>query len=255
MTLMSVVIITFNEERNIGRCIDSVRTVADEVIVLDSFSTDQTVQIARSKGAVVHQHRFTGYITQKNRALQHATNNYVLSLDADEALSETLAQSILEIKKEFTFKAYRMNRSAFYCGGFIRFGTWYPEPKIRLFNRSAVSWGGLDPHDKIIHPSTMHVGSLKGDILHYICDTVEQHRSRAENFSTLAAASLYQLGRKTNWIRILGSPAWFFIFDYLIRGGMFSGWRGWRIATIQARYHYLKYLKLWQLTKGSQADD
>ncbi len=250
MGLLSVVIITFNEAKNIGRCIDSVRPVADEIVVLDSYSTDDTVNIAKAKGAIVHSSGFDGYIHQKNKALTFASHDHILSLDADEELDQALVASILKVKKEdFPFKAYRMNRCAFYCGKFIRHGTWYPEPKVRLFDRRFVTWGGLDPHDRIIFPSTVAVSSLKGDILHYICNTVEEHQARNENFSTLAARSLHQLGRHTNWLKIIASPSWFFVFDYLVRGGFLSGKQGWWIAKNQARYHYLKYLKLYWMNK------
>ena len=123
MELLSVVIITYNEEKNIGRCIDSVKEVADEIVVLDSFSTDRTVQIAEAKGAFVYRQKFAGYVAQKNKALEFAENNYVLSLDADEALDDTLKASILKAKNGFAFNAYKMNRCAYYSGKFIKHGT------------------------------------------------------------------------------------------------------------------------------------
>jgi len=251
MELLSVVIITYNEEQNIGRCIDSVKTVADEVVVLDSFSNDSTVAIARSKGAKVFQHPFTGYVAQKNKALEYASNDYVLSLDADEELNEELMASIglLKDKKGFAFKAYKMNRCAFYCGKFIKHGAWYPETKVRLFDKRVVRWGGLDPHDKIVFPETMAVCPIKGDILHYICDTVEEHVKRNDNFSTLAAQSMHRIGKKTNWLKIFASPTWFFLNDYFLRAGFLNGRQGWMIAIHQAKYHYLKYAKLYRLQK------
>src|SRR5262245_55788275 len=145
MQPLSVVIITYNEEHNIARCIDSVKTVANEVIVLDSFSTDQTVAIARLHGAIVYQEKFRGYIGQKNLAMQFASHNYILSLDADEALDDKLAASILKAKKSFSSRAYRMNRCTNFCGRFIRHGLWYPDRKIRLFDRRIAKWGGLNP--------------------------------------------------------------------------------------------------------------
>ncbi|MFT3677927.1 MAG: glycosyltransferase family 2 protein [Chitinophagaceae bacterium] len=250
MERLSVVIITYNEERNLARCLESVLPVADEIVVLDSFSTDHTVEIAESYGAVVYQQKFLGYIAQKNKALTLATYNYVLSLDADEALDKTLQQSILKVKKGgYAFKAYKMNRCANFCGKFIRYGAWYPEPKIRLFDRRVLSWGGLDPHDRIIVPATTAVCPLKGDLLHYICSTVKELKLRNDNFSTIAARSLYRAGRRTNWLKILASPTWFFINDLFIRRGILNGYRGWQIAINQARYHFFKYLKLYRLQK------
>lgn len=249
MEKLSVVIITFNEQAHIARCIESVRAVADEIVVLDSYSTDNTVAIATGLGAVVYQQKFLGYVNQKNKALQLATYDYVLSLDADEALDETLQQSIAKAKQEFVFHAYKMNRCAFYCGAFIRHGAWYPEPKVRLINRKQLQWGGYDPHDRIEVPETTAVYPLKGDILHYICNSVEQHRQRTNRFSTIAAESLFKAGKRTNLLKVIASPAWFFINDFLIRRGFLSGVRGWNITRLQTLYHFQKYLKLWKLWK------
>src|SRR5215211_5720675 len=135
MLALSVVIITFNEEKNIARCIDSVKEVADEIIILDSYSTDKTVDIANSRGAIVYQQKFLGYGPQKNDALQFCKHDLVLSLDADEALSANLVQEILHEKKSSAYDAYLMNRCTNYCGQFIRHGSWYPDKKIRLFKK------------------------------------------------------------------------------------------------------------------------
>ena len=170
---LSAVIITFNEEQNIERCIKSVKEVADEIIVLDSFSTDQTVNIARSSGAVVYQEKFRGYIGQKNLAIQLASYDYVLSLDADEALDEELAAYILQVKKDFSRRAYRVNRCTNYCGHFIRHGLWYPDRKIRLFDRRCARWAGMNPHDKIEVDNNFSTGQLAGDILHYSFSTAD----------------------------------------------------------------------------------
>src|SRR5258705_2987328 len=172
MQPLSVVIITFNEEQNIGRCIDSVKKVADEIIVLDSYSTDQTIEIAHSYGVTIFQEKFKGYIGQKNFAMQLASNNYILSLDADEALDESLAASILEAKKSFVSRAYSMNRCTNFCGRFIRHGLWYPDKKIRLFDRRIAKWDGLNPHDKIEIQNGFVDEHLQGDILHYSFNTV-----------------------------------------------------------------------------------
>lgn len=250
MELLSVVIITYNEEKNIGRCIDSVKEVADEIVVLDSFSTDKTVQIAEAKGAYVYRQKFAGYIAQKNKALEFAEHNYVLCLDADEALDDELKASVLRAKKGFVFKAYKMNRCANYCGKFIRYGSWYPETKVRLFDKRFLHWGGFDPHDKIIVPSSIAICPLKGDLLHYICDTVADHKKRNDNFSMIAARSLHKAGKKTNWLKILASPAWSFLNAYFLRVGFLNGYYGLAIAYHQARYHFLKYAKLYKLQRN-----
>src|SRR5262245_15073228 len=164
---LSVVIITFNEEQNISRCIQSVERVADEIIVLDSYSKDNTADIARSLGAIVHQEKFRGYIGQKNLAMQLASHNYIINLDVDEPIDDTLIQSMLEVKEDFTDRAYRMNRCTSYCGRFMLHGLWYPDKKIRLFDRRIATWGGLNPHDKIELTPGFTFRHLKGNILHY----------------------------------------------------------------------------------------
>ncbi len=186
MNKLSVAIITFNEERNIGRCIDSVLPVADEVIVLDSHSTDNTCAIAVAKGAKVIQQAFAGYIEQKNDALSMAQYDLVLSLDADEALDERLQKAILTVKQSTPAAGYTMNRCTYYCGRFIRHGAWYPDRKLRLFNKQLAQWGGTNPHDKVefrIPQTTIH---LSGDILHYSYYTMEEHITQNNKFSTIA---------------------------------------------------------------------
>jgi glycosyltransferase involved in cell wall biosynthesis len=252
MELLSVVIITYNEENNIGRCLDSVKDVADEIVVLDSFSTDNTVPIAESKGATVYSQKFLGYIAQKNKALGLAKHNYVLCLDADEALDERLASSIKKAKQGFAFRAYKMNRCANYRGTFIRHGSWYPEAKVRLFDRRFLRWGGFDPHDRVIVPSNVAICPLKGDLLHYICETVDDHKKRNDNFSSIAARSLFRAGKKTNWLKIVASPTWSFLHAYFLRAGFLNGYNGLLIAWHQARYHFLKYAKLYALQKNKK---
>ncbi len=190
MYSLSVVIITFNEESNIDRCISSVKKVADEIIVLDSFSTDETPAIARSHGAIVHQEKFRGYIGQKNLAMQLASHDYILSLDADEALDEKLADRILEAKKNFTARAYSMNRCTCYCGHFIRHGLWYPDKKIRLFDRRIAQWSGLNPHDKVEPEKGFRVVHLPGNILHYSFNSPEDLIWQNNRLSSIAAVSL-----------------------------------------------------------------
>ncbi|RYZ36468.1 MAG: glycosyltransferase family 2 protein [Sphingobacteriales bacterium] len=247
MQYLSVVIITFNEEDHISNCIDSVSSVADEIIVVDCFSTDRTVEIARAKGAIVREETWRGYIEQKNLALSFAKNNYVLSLDADEMLDDRLRNSIAEAKKTFGHKAYIMNRCTSYCGKFIRHGQWYPDRKLRLFDKRVASWGGLNPHDKIVLSSQVQTVHLDGDILHYSYASIEEHVTHGNKFSTIAAESLYARGRKPSWINILANPLWTFIHGYIVRRGMLDGVAGFIIAIISAHHTFLKYIKLYQL--------
>jgi glycosyltransferase involved in cell wall biosynthesis len=252
MQPISVVIITFNEEQNIARCLNSVRSLADEIIVLDSYSTDNTVSIARSFGAIVYFEKFRGYIGQKNLAMQFATHNYVLSLDADEALDDHLAASILEEKKSLLHRAYSMNRCTNYCGRFIRHGLWYPDKKTRLFDRRVAKWGGLNPHDKIIIQDGFPVHHLKGDILHYSFNTVDDHIWQNNRLSAIAATSLYNVGKRSSLYKMLVRPAWAFINGYIFRRGFLDGIDGFTIAVNTAQQVFLKYNKLYTMQRGKK---
>ena len=252
MHALSVVIITYNEENNIARCINSVKRVADEIIVLDSYSTDRTVEIARELGAVVHFEKFRGYIGQKNWGIQLASHHYILSLDADEALNDELILSILEAKKTFSERAYQMNRCTNYCGRFIRHGLWYPDKKIRLFDRRVARWGGLNPHDKIHVKEGFKITKLKGDILHYSFQAPEDLVWQNNRLSSIAAASLYANGIRSNWLKMLIRPVWAFINGYIFRSGFLDGTDGFTIAVNTSHQVFLKYSKLYRLQKTNQ---
>lgn len=249
MHALSVVIITYNEEKKIRHCIESVRMVADEIIVVDSFSDDDTVNIAVSMGAVVKQCEFNGYINQKNKAISLAANNYVLLLDADEGLSDELADAIAEAKKRFNFSAYSMKRCSIFRGKHIKHGLWYPDKKLRLFDKRFGTCGGLNPHDKIIMEENVDVKLLKGDLLHYTYDTLEEYRKRNEEVSRVAAQSLYDAGIKRSRLKIIFSPLWAFINGYFLRLGFIEGYNGFMIALHTAHQSYLKYQKLRQLQR------
>ncbi len=252
MEKLSIVIICFNEENNIGRCIDSVKSVADEIVILDSFSTDQTVRIATEKGAIVKQQAFNGYIEKKNDALALASHHYVLSLDADEALDQILRDSILKEKEHFSAAAYRMNRCTSYCGQFIRHGSWYPDRKLRLFDKRIAHWGGTNPHDKIELNQEVDIHQLKGDILHYAYQSVDDHAAQNNKLSTMAANALFKKGKRTRVINILANPFWAFIQSYLVRAGFRDGFFGLVIAIQIAHITFLKHVKLYLLQKASK---
>ena len=252
MEKLSVVIICFNEEKNIGRCIDSVKDVADEILILDSYSTDQTVSIAERKGAIVKQEEFKGFIEKKNKAVQLASHDYVLSLDADEALNPLLTESIRQAKEKFTNGVYSMNRCSNYCGKFIRHGSWYPDTKIRLFDRRMARWGGTNPHDKVVFEENIQVKHLKGDILHYSYHTISEHVIQNNKLSTLAAESLFTKGKKTNLLNVFFRPSWAFIVSYMIRAGFLDGLFGFVIAIQIAHMTFLKHLKLYLLCKSDK---
>lgn len=230
MVPLSVIIITFNEERNIGRCLESVRDVADEIVVVDSFSQDDTQRICESHGVRVIEHPFEGYVEQKNFALNQATHPYVLSLDADEALSETLKKSIAEAKANWLYDGYEMNRMTNYCGQWIRHGSWYPDRKLRLFDRRKARWGGQNPHDKIVMNRGAQTARLKGDILHYSFYSVAQHLDTINNFSNIKAQIKYDKGFKPRFYDFWLRPRFRFFRDYILKAGFRDGFFGYVIA-------------------------
>lgn len=249
MDSLSVVIISYNEEKNIGRCIQSVKGIADEVILVDSYSDDRTVEIALSLGAIVKQSRFDGYINQKNKAINMASSSHVLLMDADEAVSAELAASILEAKKSFSFSAYTMNRCSFFCGRFIKTGLWYPDRKLRLFEKRLGACGGMNPHDRIIMKEACKSKHLSGDLLHYTFDSIEEYLKRNEEVSTIAAQSLFEAGIRKPWTKTVFSPLWAFINGYFLRLGFLDGRTGFIIALHTANQSFSKYQKLRRMHK------
>jgi glycosyltransferase involved in cell wall biosynthesis len=250
MPKLSVVIITLNEEKNIGRCIDSVREVADEVLVIDSYSTDRTEEIAESKGVRFVKHEFEDYVKQHEYADQIASYDHILSIDADEALSEELAKSILVAKKYWKNDGYFMNRRTNYCGQWIKHSGWYPDKKLRLFDRRKGKWVGRKIHERFTLKEGSTTGHLNGDILHYSFPTISDHVMQANHFTNLTAMAAYETGEKSSVFKILVNPIFKFIRDYFFNLGILDGYYGFVICQISANATFLKYIKLRQLHKN-----
>lgn len=245
MSQISVVIITFNEEKNIARCLESVKEVADEIVVLDSFSKDKTKDICLSHGVKFYEHAFDGHIQQKNRAITYATFPHILSLDADEALDETLKKSILAIKENWTHDGYYMNRLTNYCGHWVKHCNWYPDTKLRLFDRAKGSWTGTNPHDKYeLLNGDKNTKHLKGDILHYSYYTIEDHYKQVEYFTNIAAKAYLEKGKNAPLYKLIANPIAKFIDHYLLHLGFLDGKAGYLISKISAYATYLKYKKI-----------
>lgn len=240
--MISAVIITFNEEKNLKRCLESLGDLCDEILIVDSFSTDKTEEIAKSFNAKFIQHPFEGYIEQKNVALNLAKNDYVISLDGDEALSPPLLKSIKEL--DLTGDAYTMNRLTNYAGKWIYHCGWYPDVKLRLFNRKKGAWGGANPHDKVLMNSSAKIKHLEGDILHYSYDSVADHINQTNKFTTIAAKAAYASGKRSNLFKILTRPPFQFLRDYFLKLGFLDGRVGYTICKINALSAFLKYSKL-----------
>lgn len=241
---ISAVIITFNEERNIGRCLESLKGVADEIVVVDSYSSDRTEEICKSFDLRFIRHRFFGHIEQKNWAILQASSPYILSLDADEALSDELRESILKVKNNWTHVGYYFNRLTNYCGKWIRHTSWYPARKLRLWDSREGQWGGFNPHDRFLLTKGSPRQFLAGDILHYSYYSVNEHLVQINKFSTIMSHSYYDRGRRVYIWSIVMHPLWRFIKDFLLRLGFLDGYYGFIVSINSAHEVFLKYVKL-----------
>ncbi len=244
MPRLSVVIITFNEEKNIARCLESVKEVADEIVVVDSYSTDRTGEIVKSFGARFVQHSFEGHIEQKNWAITQATYPHILSLDADEVLSFRLKKSILEVKKNWLYDGYYFNRLTNYCGKWIRHTSWYPARKMRLWDSRKGEWGGLNPHDKFKLKKGAEKKFLKGDLLHYSYYSIEEHIAQINKFSSIVAHAYYKEGRKSGYFNLIFHPLWRVFRDYVLKMGFLDGFYGLVVSVNASHETFLKYVKL-----------
>ena len=255
MIKISVVIITYNEERRIGGCIDSVYGVADEVLVVDSYSTDDTEKIIKKKGVRLLQNEFKNYREQKNFANAQASYDFILSLDADERLSDVLREEIKRLKMNWTHDSYMFNRRNNYCGKWIMHCGWYPDKRIRLFDRRRASWGGGDVHEKLVLHQGATFKRFELDILHYSFSSIADHARKAIHFSEMVARQTIAQGRGISiWADILLNPWLTFIKKYFFQLGFLDGFYGFVICVLSAHSNFLKYTRTWQLKHGDSND-
>ncbi len=241
MMQISATIITFNEERNIARAIDSL-SCCDEVVVVDSGSTDQTLEIAVRHGARVIEEPWRGYAAQKNFAAYRAAHDWILSLDADEQVTPELAAEILALKKKGpAADGYSFPRLAQYLGRWIRHSGWYPDRKIRLYNRVRAEWVGDYVHESVSVKGS--VGELHADLLHFTCDSLSQHLRTLDRYTTLAAREVTARKTQVSLLHLTLDPAWTFFRSYLLQRGFLDGPQGLAIAWMAALYTFLKYAK------------
>jgi glycosyltransferase involved in cell wall biosynthesis len=247
---ISATIITLNEERNIERCIRSLMPVADEIIVLDSFSNDRTETICKELNVRFEKRKWEGYSTSKNYLNGLAQFDYILSIDADEALDEELQKAILKIKDESNPQVYSLNRITNYCGKWIKHSGWYPDVKVRLFPKEGSRWTGEFVHEELEYPKDLKVIQLNGHLEHYSYYNFVEHRERADKYSVLTAKKMNKAGKKAGvakpWLSGFGR----FVSMYLIKGGFLDGYMGFKIAQISAQSNVFKYKELRRLNKA-----
>lgn len=256
MTKVSGVIITYNEEKFIENCLKSIIDIVDEIVVVDSFSSDRTKAICLRYGVRFIENKFEGFTDQKNFANDQAQYDYILSLDADEALSEQLKKSISEIKENLVYDGYSFNRLNNYRGKWIRHTDWYPDNKIRLFNRKKARWVGEDNLHEIIvldHPKSK--ANLKGDLLHWAYESYGEHHAKVNQYTQIAAENYFKRkgNKKTISIfKILSSSSWKFFRNYFLKKGFLDGFQGFVICTFDSFSTFLKYIKIRELQQNSK---
>jgi glycosyltransferase involved in cell wall biosynthesis len=253
MPQISAVIITLNEEKYIGRCLDSLKGVADEIIVVDSYSSDATAAICERSGVRFIRHQFAGYVEQKNYALTQAKYSHILSVDADEALSDELRDSILRVKEDFSCDGYMMSRHDNYCGRWLKHSRHNPGRHMRLFLRGKGTWKGPNPHDRFVLEPGSRKKRLKGVLLHWNYETKEEHLEKMKSFSSISAAELFKSGRRAGMFTALFHMCWSFFRTYFLGAGFLDGYLGYVNSSIRAQASFSKYHKLRILNTKSGA--
>lgn len=252
MKKLSVVIISFNEEKKIRKCLESVKSVADEIVVVDSLSSDSTKDICNEFGVKFVEQKWLGYSEQKNLANSLASYDWILSIDADEVLSERLEQSIFKIKGDDTpdDNVFSFNRLNNYCGKWIHHSGLYPDKKIRIWNRNVGHWEG-SIHEVIKFSKNVKETRLHGDLLHYSYSTPEDFERQLFHFAEMRGAFYHEKGKKNAGILSIISPIFYFVHNYFFRFGFLDGREGFRICLVAARATKHKYETLKKLNSKS----
>ncbi len=246
---ITATIITLNEERNIGRCIESLKPVVDEILVLDAFSTDQTLAICEAQQVIVEQRQWQGYSESKNYLNSKAQFEYILSIDADEALDQELQEAILKVKENESPQVYSVNRLTNYCGHWVKHGGWYPDVKVRLFPKEGSRWEGAHVHEELIVPAELKVEPLPGHLEHFSYYSFVEHRARADKYSSLTAIKMFEKGKRASVLKPYLSAVGRFVSMYFLKGGILDGRMGFKIAQISAQSNVFKYKELRRLAR------
>jgi glycosyltransferase involved in cell wall biosynthesis len=250
---ITATIITFNEEENVRAACESVAW-ADEILVVDSRSTDRTREVAAGCGARVVERDWPGFAAQKEFAARAASHDWVFSLDADERVSDQLGASLGELRgldETRLADGYRIARRSFYMGRWIKGGGWYPDFQLRLYRRTRGRWEGAHVHESVRMQAGARVETLAGDLLHYsVRDAAHHHRMIGERYAPLAARKMFEAGRRTSPLRLATAAPAAFTRSFLLKGGFRDGLAGLAIARFAAHHAFLKHLMLWEMQEG-----
>lgn len=258
MIKISGVIITYNEEKFIENCLLSIRDIVDEIVVVDSFSIDKTEEICKKYNVKFIKNKFLGFTTQKNFASEQAENDIILSLDADEELSEELKKEILNLKNNnFLCDGYSFNRLNNYCGKWIRHSNWYPDNKIRLYNRKKGNWVGENNiHEVIKLELNAKQGNIKGDLLHWAYQSNEEHYLKINKYAKIAAENYVKNNnKKISFLKVVINPFWKFFSNFIIKKGFLDGYYGFVICTFASISTFLKYIMIKELQNKQNHED
>ncbi|MEK6591274.1 MAG: glycosyltransferase family 2 protein [Nitrospinota bacterium] len=251
MEKLSVTIITYNEEKNIRDCLSSVKW-ADEIVVIDSFSTDRTVEICREYTGKIYQNKWPGFVEQKNLALSKVSHNWILGIDADERVSDELALEIKSLLNDgLIYDGYYIPRKAFYINRWILHCGWYPDYKIRLFKKDKGRWEGTK--GTAIHESVIvegKVGYLKGEILHYSFRDISSHLNTMNRYTSISAREQIKRNVRAGITQILLRPPLNFLKMYFLKLGFMDGMPGLIVSVLSSFHVFLKYAKMWELENG-----
>ena len=243
MTKISACIISYNEEEKIEDCLISLQSVADEIIVVDSLSTDRTKKIASKYTDKIFDQKFLGHVEQKNLAVSKASHDWILSLDCDERLTPELEASISKIKDKLEqADAYRMARKTFYVYRWLNH-CWYPDFKVRLFNKNTAKWGGVNPHDRV-EVEGNNIVTLNGDIQHYSFNSLSEHLRTIDNFTEIGAREIIRRNQTVSMISPWTHGFWTFLRLYVFKRGFLDGYAGLVVSALSGMHAFMKYNKV-----------
>jgi glycosyltransferase involved in cell wall biosynthesis len=252
MDNISAVIITFNAAETISRCLDALNMVADEVIVVDSFSTDNTVELCRQKNATVFSNQWPGFGPQKNFGISKTKYNFILSIDADEIPNPVLIQSILDEKRKGLKGTYALLFKHYYYNSFINHGAEGNGYKTRIFDKRIIQWDQKEVHESLILPERSSPVKLKGYIEHYSYKSIAYHITKANSYTTQSAIELYKKGKRNYLFKMIFSPPVNFFVTYFLKRGFLDGVNGLVVAVFNAHASFIKNAKLWELIKNQE---
>jgi glycosyltransferase involved in cell wall biosynthesis len=248
--MLSVVIITRNEAHIIGNTLVSLQGLTDDLVIVDNGSTDDTIAICKKFGARVIETTWAGYGATKNVGVEAAKHDWILSLDADEAIDAELKNELLKLKPSADNIVYKLSYKNFFCNKEIRFGVWAKDKHIRVFNRKKITWDTSEVHENLILPADVKVASLNGYILHYTVNNVEEFSRKTILYAKSNAKKYFLQGKKASFLKLYFAPTFNFLQHYIFRLGFLDGWEGYLICKTNAWYTFLKYVYLHEMNKN-----